>query len=75
MTITLLGRVACHLCDDAEALVRAAGHEVDRVDIDQDDGLVSEYGLRIPVLLDPRGVVLAEGLITPADVAQLATDN
>ena len=75
MTITLLGRPACHLCDDTEALLRAVGHEVDRVDIDQDDALVAEYGFRIPVLLDEQGVLLAEGLITQADVVQLTTDN
>jgi glutaredoxin len=75
MTITLLGRPGCHLCDDAEALLRAAGHGVDRVNVDDDDALVAEYGLRIPVLLDARGAILAEGLITPDDVHQLATDN
>ncbi len=71
MTITLLGRPGCHLCDDAEALLRAAGHGVDRVDIDGDDHLVAEYGLRIPVLLDPQGMVVAEGLITAADLERL----
>lgn len=71
MTITLLGRSGCHLCDDADALLRAAGHEVEWVDIDGDDALVVEYGLRIPVLLDPSGRVLAEGLIGPADVAAI----
>ena len=71
MTITLLGRPACHLCDDAEGLLQRAGHRVDRVDIDEDDALVAEYGLRIPVLLDAGGAILAEGLVTPADVAAL----
>ena len=36
---------------------------VEEVDIDSDDGLVSFYGMRIPVLLGPNGEVLAEGLI------------
>ncbi|NND84809.1 MAG: glutaredoxin family protein [Acidimicrobiia bacterium] len=71
MTITLLGRPGCHLCDDAEALLVGAGHAVDRVNIDDDDALVGAYGLRIPVLLDDEGTVLAEGLITAADVAEL----
>ena len=71
MRITLLSRPACHLCDDAEALLVGSGHLVERVDIDQDDDLVAEYGLRIPVLLDQEGQVLAEGLITAADVAAI----
>lgn len=68
MRITLLGRAGCHLCDDAEELVRSLGHGVDRVDIDGDDALVRDFGLRIPVLLDEHGRVLAEGRITLDDV-------
>jgi hypothetical protein len=36
---------------------------VQEVDIDSDDLLVKEYGMRIPVLLSPDGQVVAEGLI------------
>lgn len=71
MRITLLGRLGCHLCDDAEALVRARGHHVDVVDIDADDDLVAAYGLRIPVLLDEEGTILAEGLITEEAISHL----
>jgi hypothetical protein len=39
---------------------------VDEVDIDGDDDLTSVYGLRIPVVLDPGGRVLAEGVIDDA---------
>jgi hypothetical protein len=39
---------------------RAVGGVVAEIDIDQDDALVRDYGLRIPVVrLD--GVVIAEG--------------
>jgi hypothetical protein len=36
---------------------------VHEVDIDTDDRLLKEYGMRIPVLLTPDGEVVAEGLI------------
>jgi hypothetical protein len=39
------------------------GAGVEEVDIDADHRLVKEYGMRIPVLVAPDGVVIAEGLI------------
>ena len=33
------------------------------IDIDSDDDLIKVFGMRIPVLLDPKGRVLAEGMI------------
>jgi hypothetical protein len=33
------------------------------VDIDTDEDLIERYGLRIPVVLGPGDVVLAEGVI------------
>ncbi len=60
-----LTRPGCHLCDDARPLVtRAAaraGVELSEIDVDTDDELTARYGLRIPVVLDPTGDVLAEG--------------
>jgi hypothetical protein len=60
-------REGCHLCDQARPLVRSAasrsGVGVVEVDIDDDDGLVARYGLRIPVILGPDEQVLAEGVI------------
>jgi hypothetical protein len=35
------------------------------VDIDTDRVLIEDYGSRIPVLLDPDGVVIVEGRIEP----------
>ena len=68
MHVTLLGRRNCHLCDDAiealNALADAFGLTSTIVDIDEHDHLVKEYGLRIPVIVDDDGRVLAEGLIT-----------
>jgi hypothetical protein len=60
-------RSGCHLCDEArpvvEETVRAAGGVVEEVDIDHDDVLTRDYGLRVPVLLGPDDVVLGEGVI------------
>ena len=65
--VRFLTRRGCHLCEEALPLVRRearrAGVELQVVDIDDDDGLVGEYGLRIPVLLGPDDAVLAEGAI------------
>ncbi len=62
-----LTRPGCHLCDEArplvDAVLREGGAPWQEVDIDGDDRLVKEYGMRIPVLLSPRGEVVAEGLI------------
>jgi len=64
-----LTRPGCHLCDQARPLVefelgrRKLG--LIKVDIDTDRVLVEDYGSRIPVLLDPDGVVIVEGRIEP----------
>ncbi len=50
MDIRLYGTNCCHLCDEAKALLRAAGIEVDYVDIAEDNELIERYGIRIPVL-------------------------
>jgi len=60
--LTLYGTVGCHLCDQAEALLRqaAAARRVEwrYVDIADDDALVERYGTRIPVLINTRGLEL-----------------
>jgi len=57
----------CHLCEEAEPVVRRVarryGFGVEIVDIDADDELVRLYALRVPVVLDPAGRVVAEGII------------
>lgn len=57
--LTLYGTPGCHLCEEAEALLRqAAGAraiEWRYVDIALDDALVARYGIRIPVLLTASG--------------------
>ena len=62
----LYARPGCHLCDDAREfvlpLVREAGDiELLEVDIESDDGLLSRFLERIPVLeLDGRIVAELE---------------
>ncbi|PIE41628.1 MAG: thioredoxin family protein [Gammaproteobacteria bacterium] len=44
----------CHLCDQADAIVRATLNPdfflIEYQDIAEDDGLIEQYGVRIPVL-------------------------
>jgi len=39
------------------------GGSIAEVDIDSDDGLTRDYGLRIPVLRAPGGEIVIEGVI------------
>ncbi|HEY6635651.1 MAG TPA: glutaredoxin family protein [Acidimicrobiia bacterium] len=65
--MTFLTRVGCHLCEDARAVLAAVSAEmglrVDEVDIDSDDDLVKNWGLRVPVVLATHDRVIAEGII------------
>lgn len=62
-----LTRNGCHLCEDAlptaqrvAALTRSS---LQVIEIESDDELVREFGLRIPVVRSGDGAVLAEGII------------
>ena len=52
--LELLGTAGCHLCEEAEPLVRSAAAYLALdwrvLDIATDDGLIDRYGTRIPVL-------------------------
>jgi glutaredoxin len=50
MELRLYGTAFCHLCEQAEAVLREIGIEADYVDIADDDELLEKYGIRIPVL-------------------------
>lgn len=55
--LTLYGTSACHLCEQAEALLAnlLASHpqwQIEVVDIAESDALIADYGERIPVLGD-----------------------
>jgi glutaredoxin len=51
--ITIFSRQGCHLCAEAEAIVRrvaGAGDVVEVVDIDADPALTDAYTVRVPVV-------------------------
>ena len=48
--LVLYGTSCCHLCEQAETVLREAGIVAEYVDIADDDGLLEKYGVRIPVL-------------------------
>lgn len=62
-----LTRTGCHLCEDALLVARRVASitrtRLSQVEIDADDELVVEFGLRIPVVRWSDGTVLAEGII------------
>ena len=56
MRLTLYQRDDCPLCDQALAMLAAAGTpDFDTVWIDDDAGLERRYGARVPVLRDEDG--------------------
>jgi glutaredoxin len=68
LSLVLVTRQGCHLCDEALALLRALGHEPELADVDADDRLHDLYDWRVPVvLLD--GLVVAEGKIGSEQLA------
>ena len=56
MTVTLIlyGTSACHLCEEAAAILRKMAPELgfnwSEVDIAEDDALTQRYAIKIPVL-------------------------
>jgi glutaredoxin len=52
--VTVYTRVGCHLCEEAERVLRteqaAGGFSLELVDIDRDPELVRRYGVRVPVV-------------------------
>ncbi len=50
IALILYGTQACHLCEEAGAMLAGLGIEAAHCDIIDDDGLVELYGVRIPVL-------------------------
>jgi len=53
--VVLYSRPGCHLCDEARAVIEAERARTpfafDEIDIETDDELVKEYGIRIPVVV------------------------
>ena len=65
MSLVLVTRQGCHLCDEALSLLRSLGHEPDLADVDSDDRLHDLYDWRVPVILF-EGHVVAEGKVEEA---------
>ena len=67
LILRFLTRPGCHICDDARPLVMSEaariGAMVTELNVDDDDGLMALYGLRIPVVLGRADQVIAEGVI------------
>ena len=68
--LTLYSTWGCHLCEEAEALLHAAGLEFSLVDIVDDPAAFALYRTEIPVLLKHQGEVTTE-LKWPFDAAAL----
>lgn len=70
----LYGTLGCHLCEVAEAILvtemDAEQHQVDAIDIAEDDELLERYGEKIPVLAHVRS---GEELGWPFDAVMLRT--
>ena len=66
--IQYLTKPGCGLCDEVlpivERAARKLGVELITVDIRTEPELTDKYNMRIPVVLDRRGKVLAEGRIS-----------
>lgn len=76
--LEFITKPGCHLCDDALPIVTREAtkwgwHVVERSVLD-DDTLMIEYGLRIPVVL-MHGDAIAEGVIQEGDVDQVLAEN
>jgi len=72
--VVLYSRPGCHLCDVAREIVLSvrgvAPFDFEEVDIEGDDDLELEYGIRIPVV-DVDGEERFEVTVDPAELALL----
>ena len=68
MKLLLYGTRFCHLCEQAGAVLHAAGMTAEYTDIAEDEALLEKYGMRIPVV---RRTDNGAELGWPFDVAAL----
>jgi len=68
-SVVLYTRDGCHLCDEARRVIEGVGAIVPftltEVDIETDDALIRDYGIRIPVVA-VNGEELFEISVDPA---------
>jgi glutaredoxin len=78
-SLILYVREGCHLCEDAEALVRRLGYDVTPIDVDQDPSLQARYGEQVPVLVvggrDALAGIFREGAVREALAAYGASET
>lgn len=69
--LEFITKPGCHLCDEALPIVRREaslyGWSIIELSVLDDDELMADYGLRIPVVL-LNGESVAEGIIEPGEV-------
>jgi glutaredoxin len=70
VSVELVTREGCHLCEEAAELLRRGGVEVNLRDVDSDPELFRLYDFRVPVVLQD-GKVVAEGLIDSSVLSRL----
>ena len=72
--VVLYSRPGCHLCDVARETILAQrerlGFDFEEIDIEGDDELELEYGIRVPVI-DVDGEEAFEITVDPARLAGL----
>ncbi|NOQ64601.1 MAG: glutaredoxin family protein [Methyloprofundus sp.] len=50
--LLLLGTSACHLCEQAEALLKATAISYQKIDIAEEEQWQERYAIKIPVLFE-----------------------
>ena len=72
--VVLYSRPGCHLCDEARAVLEAerarTPFDLEELDIETDDELLKEFGIRIPVVAID-GVERFEIAVDPGELARL----
>lgn len=70
MRILLYTRRGCHLCEEAEDMLAAAGVPAAHLDVDAVPEAAARYGLRVPVL-EIDGEAVLEGRFQEGSLAAL----
>jgi len=75
VSVVLVTRQGCHLCDEALRLLQELDAQPELADVDADDELHRLYDFRVPVVLID-GAVVAEGRVRRDQlVAALASNR
>ena len=64
MNVVIYTRNGCHLCEDAEALVRSHGLSPQLVDVDADAALCEQFNTCVPVV-EIDGKIRFRGRVEP----------